>query len=122
MLFVVDDSEDFLEILQLLGTELGQDLKVARNGKEGLELFSRSEPWPRALFLDFFLPDINGHDFAQTLHARYPDKIDQLKIMVLSNLPPESPQLQGLKPLVSYIGPKPSDIDDLKSLILESQK
>jgi CheY-like chemotaxis protein len=64
---VVDDNRDFAASLALLLTELGNDVKVANDGAQGLEV-ARSFA-PQVAFLDIGMPKLNGYRLAEALRA-----------------------------------------------------
>jgi CheY-like chemotaxis protein/two-component sensor histidine kinase len=64
---VVDDNRDFAASLALLLTELGNEVKVANDGAQGLDV-ARSFA-PQVAFLDIGMPKLNGYRLAEELRA-----------------------------------------------------
>lgn len=64
---VIDDDEDFREVVQIvLGAE-GYRVVCARNGDEGLRMAARSAP--DLVLLDFLMPGKNGLETSRSLAA-----------------------------------------------------
>lgn len=59
-ILLVDDVELFLELEKTFFRREGVDLLVARNGEEALKLIAKEHP--DLVFLDLYMPDINGDD------------------------------------------------------------
>lgn len=68
-LLVVDDDTDLREALEEVLRDAGFDVVVASNGREALEVLARARPLPGLVLLDMMMPVLDGHGFAQGLHA-----------------------------------------------------
>lgn len=64
-ILVVDDNHDAAESLQVLLSLMGNEVAVAYNGKEAVEVAEASRP--DVVFLDIGLPGMNGYDTARTI-------------------------------------------------------
>ena len=64
---VVDDNRDFASSLAMLLKELGNEVRIANDGAEGLEV-ARSFV-PAVAFLDIGMPKLNGYRLAEALRA-----------------------------------------------------
>jgi signal transduction histidine kinase/ActR/RegA family two-component response regulator len=64
---VVDDNRDFAASLSMLLTELGNDVRIANDGAEGLEVAKSFVP--TIAFLDIGMPKLNGYRLAEELRA-----------------------------------------------------
>ena len=64
---VVDDNRDFASSLSMLLTSLGNDVRIANDGAEGLEV-ARSFV-PGVAFLDIGMPKLNGYRLAEELRS-----------------------------------------------------
>lgn len=64
---VVDDEPDTVEVLSTLIEILGYEPRVAKSGKEAIELASVFDP--HVVLLDIALPDMSGYDVVQQLRA-----------------------------------------------------
>ena len=66
---VVDDNEDSADMLGLLLSESGHEVRVAYDGPRALALASEFEP--NAAVLDIGLPVMDGYELATRLRERY---------------------------------------------------
>jgi CheY-like chemotaxis protein len=64
---VVDDNRDFAASLAVMLEELGNHVRVANDGAEGLEV--AKEFLPNVAFLDIGMPKLNGYDLAARLRS-----------------------------------------------------
>jgi signal transduction histidine kinase/ActR/RegA family two-component response regulator len=62
---VVDDNQDFATSLAMILRDLGNDVRVAHDGVEGLHAAEAFQP--AVAFLDIGLPRMNGYDLARRL-------------------------------------------------------
>ncbi len=120
MIFVVDDSVEFLEIFEMVISELNIPVKTARSGVEGLKFLNATDLWPEAIFVDFFMPDMTGEMFVNRLHKEFPGRLANTQLIVLTNLPMTAPQLNNLIPIVNKVIPKPADLSEFKKVISAS--
>jgi signal transduction histidine kinase/ActR/RegA family two-component response regulator len=66
-ILVVEDNDDARESLRVLLEISGHRVKVARDGREGLEMALRERP--EVVLLDVGLPELNGYQVARRLRA-----------------------------------------------------
>jgi CheY-like chemotaxis protein len=64
---VIEDNEDFRELLSTLLRLRGHEVLTARDGKAGLSLLLAS--CPEAAFIDIDLPGLDGHTVASRARA-----------------------------------------------------
>jgi CheY-like chemotaxis protein len=64
---VVDDNRDFASSLAMLLSELGNEVRVANDGAQGLD--EAKSFVPQVAFLDIGMPKLNGYRLAETLRA-----------------------------------------------------
>jgi CheY-like chemotaxis protein len=67
---VVDDNHDAGDSLGQVLTLLGAEVRVARDGREALEMFAAFQP--RVVLLDIGMPEMNGYDVARAIRTRFP--------------------------------------------------
>ncbi len=79
-LLLVDDEEDFLELLAAWLAFKGYDVSTARDGLEGLEKL-RSSPYDLVL-LDVMMPRLDGYGFCR--EVRSDEQLRSTPIVVLS--------------------------------------
>ncbi|RMD93541.1 MAG: response regulator [Calditrichaeota bacterium] len=63
--FLVDDSEDFLELFRVYGKKKNFQVITAASGKEALSYLKLNEV--DCIILDYMLPDLNGAEIFQIL-------------------------------------------------------
>jgi len=64
---VVDDNRDFASSLAMLLSELGNEVRVANDGAQGLEAAKAFVP--QVAFLDIGMPKLNGYRLAEMMRA-----------------------------------------------------
>jgi PAS domain S-box-containing protein len=69
-ILVVDDNRDAADSLGTLLELLGAEVRVARDGPEGIEIFATYDP--AVVLLDIGMPGMDGYQVARTLRARFP--------------------------------------------------
>jgi CheY-like chemotaxis protein len=77
---VVDDDEGVRELLDATLRRAGLSVLLARDGREGVELFRRHADEIRAVILDRTMPDIGGEDAFDEIRRIRPDA----RIMLIS--------------------------------------
>jgi signal transduction histidine kinase/ActR/RegA family two-component response regulator len=64
---VVDDNRDFASSLAMLLSELGNEVRVANDGAQGLDVAKAFVP--QVAFLDIGMPKLNGYRLAEAMRA-----------------------------------------------------
>jgi CheY-like chemotaxis protein len=102
---VIEDDEDTRDVLNMLLTVLGFEVKEARNGKEALETLAE---WRADLIvLDLMMPVMNGWAF-RAEQRRNPDLRDIPVVVLSARTPPFRPE-DSLD--VAELLPKPFELD-----------
>lgn len=78
---VIEDNKTLNQAYKLILQREGHEVRVAYNGKEGLELVKLSDP--DLILLDMLMPVMNGVEF---LEKYKPASHPKTKIIILSNL------------------------------------
>ena len=89
---VIEDNKTLNQAYKLILQREGHEVRVAYNGKEGLELVALVEP--ELILLDMLMPVMNGVQF---LEEYKPAKHPKTKIIILSNLNEDSEVQQALR-------------------------
>lgn len=89
---VVEDNKTLNQAYKLILQKEGHEVRVAYNGKEGLELVKINEP--SLILLDMLMPVMNGIEFLQKFK---PTKHPDTTIIILSNLNEDSEVQRALK-------------------------
>ncbi len=66
-ILLVDDDPDFIEAVKVIVESGGYDVRVAYDGKEGLEAVQEEKP--DLIVLDVMMPVMNGHETCARLKA-----------------------------------------------------
>lgn len=103
---IVDDDEDVLSLVALILESEGYDVKVAKNGREGLESLQRE--MPDLVLLDMKMPVMNGWEFAREFHARYKSRVPIIVITAAQDAKKRARETAAN----GWIG-KPFDLDTL---------
>ena len=110
-ILAIDDSEDILNLLDIVITSKGHDFTQAGNGKEGVKLIEEQNF--DAILLDLAMPEFSGMDVIESLKKS--NKIKDQKIILFtasSATDKEVDELQKNEGVSSCIR-KPVDINIL---------
>jgi DNA-binding response OmpR family regulator len=67
---LIDDDPDVRDTVRELLTEMGYDVRTADSGKAGLAMLEALQP--DLIIIDFAMPEMNGAEVAQAVHASWP--------------------------------------------------
>jgi DNA-binding response OmpR family regulator len=90
-ILIVDDDPYILMSLDFLMKKNGYDVKVARNGKEALELVKKFKP--DLVLLDIMMPDVDGYAICE--HIKTTDSLKDIKVVFVSAKTKESDIRKG---------------------------
>ena len=107
---IIDDDTAIRESLQELLMDEGYRVRVAADGREGLEVCA-SLPLPDLILLDLSMPVMDGHEFAR--RKQDDATLAAIPVCVMTAAGALSP----LPPSASAILRKPLDLDDLMAVI-----
>lgn len=68
-LFIIDDDEEILNLLQLALAKSGFDIKTAKNHKEAMEAINRGYR-PDVILMDYYLPELDGISISKEFLAK----------------------------------------------------
>jgi len=109
----VDDNIDAGDSLGEILSMLGADVRVARGGREALEIFATF--LPRVVLLDIGMPDMNGYEVARAIRSRFPDRPSTL--VALTGWGQEDDRRRAREAGFNHHLVKPADIDKLEALL-----
>jgi DNA-binding NtrC family response regulator len=109
---LVDDEADFQMLMSKVLDSWGYEVLTASNGDEALEIFKAENP--RALILDYVMPDINGIDLLKKIR-----KIDTRVPAIMFTAKPSVKAIEDSKHLnivafIPKISPYVNTHDDLR--------
>ncbi|MFK8037942.1 MAG: response regulator [Crocinitomicaceae bacterium] len=87
---LVDDNEttNFYNEDVLEETDLFEEIIVLSSGNEALDYFSNindtGQKLPEVMFLDINMPDYNGFEVLETLEEMFEERIDAMKVCMLT--------------------------------------
>jgi two-component system chemotaxis response regulator CheY len=78
---IVDDERELAHLFEILFKDRGYPICfVAYNGQEAVDLFKKSNPWPRVIIMDQRMPVMTGIEAMREILAIDPD----VKIIFIS--------------------------------------
>jgi len=113
-ILLVDDKELILYSLSRILRNNGADVTTVTNGKDALREMQNSSF--DICFLDVQLPDANGLELMKTFRELSPTT----KIVIMTALCLNNEQQESMRSNNCFYLPKPFDIDQVQSLIVES--
>lgn len=114
-ILVVDDDPYILMSLEFLMKKEGYDVKVARNGKEALEIVDKEVPV--LVLLDIMMPDVDGYAICK--HIKTSKKLRDIIVVFLSAKSRESDIQKGYDLGASLYITKPFSTRDLMKKVKE---
>ncbi len=111
-ILVVDDSQDSaLTLADLLSMD-GYDVRVAFNGKDAIKRVK--EGVPQAIIFDVVMPEMDGAELAEVLHADFPRDI---VLVAMTGMGDGSERAQVAINLADHFLRKPVDYAVLRNLL-----
>lgn len=80
-ILIVEDEEIIIDILQKKLTKEGYEVKVARDGEEGLT--KMKDLGPDLVLLDVVMPKLGGFEVMEAMQKD--DKLSKLPVIIISN-------------------------------------
>ena len=108
-ILIVDDDPDMVEMLCLVLTQSGDQMRAAVTGNEALRKARRSPP--DLVLLELILPDLNGFYVCSAL--RLDPATASVPIIMTTAVPGEIPRLSGIETGADAYLNKPFSIDGL---------
>ena len=117
-ILLVEDNPDNrdLTIMALKGSNIANEIDIARDGEEALQYFEdRSRPLPVLVLLDLKLPRIMGLDVLK--HLRAEERTRLVPIVVLTSSQQESDRYQSYVGGVNAYVVKPVEFDKFSDAV-----
>jgi DNA-binding NtrC family response regulator len=115
-IMLVDDEEDFVEMLSLRLTEKGEKVVSAFSGQECLDTLDKSEI--DVVILDVKMPGMDGIETLQEIKKRHP----LVEVIMLTGHGTMEAAVQGMKLGAYDFLFKPADFDDLTDKLNKARK
>jgi PAS domain S-box-containing protein len=110
---VVDDNHDAGDSLGQVLDMLGAEVRVARDGAEGIEAFAAHRP--SVVLLDIGMPGLNGYDVAREIRTRFPEH--PATLVALTGWGQEDDRRRAREAGFDHHLVKPAEIDALQKLL-----
>ena len=109
---VVEDEESLREVLEVLVSIEGCEVKSAANGEEALAILA---DWaPDLILLDLIMPGMGGRDFVIAYRSRPAPHAPIIVLSGSSTMPPDLEELGCAAAL-----PKPFNVDELLAVVAQ---
>lgn len=107
---IVDDTRVCQEVLKKLALKLGFSVQLCNNGEESIKYLNAHIDSIRAVFLDIYMPRIDGISTLGHLRNKYPDL--PIYIMTSSDDKADERVVKDLGAVGFF--PKPFEMDDIR--------
>lgn len=123
-LLLIDDDETTLELIKLtvIRNRFAENVITLKNGKEGVDYFQQISTGqagvvPDLIFLDIFMPVMDGWDFLNEFTQKYQPLFPDTPICILTySLEPEDQEKANEYSSIIYAWNKPLFIEDLEDI------
>ncbi len=112
---IVDDEQDFLDIMAERMRTRGMEVVTASSAKEALERIE-NELFD-AIILDFMMPEMNGLETIKAIKAKKP----QLQVILLSGQATLEKGIEAMKLGALDVVEKPADMESLVAKIKKAE-
>ena len=113
---LVDDEEDFAEMLSLRLKELGEKVEVAHSGQEGLDTLAKTSI--DVVILDIKMPGMDGIETLREIKKQYPI----IEVILLTGHGSTETAVEGMKLGAFDYLMKPADFGDLAAKLEGARK
>ncbi|MBT5955022.1 response regulator [bacterium] len=112
-ILIVDDEEDFVQVVKMRLEFNGFEVSTANDGKEGLQ--KAREEFPNLIILDAMLPSIDGFKICKLL--KFDEKYQNIPVVMLSALSQDMDRTMGLQSGADKYLTKPFNDQELLEVI-----
>ncbi|MBW2620912.1 MAG: response regulator [Deltaproteobacteria bacterium] len=113
---LVDDEEDFAEMLSLRLKELGEKVVIAYSGQEGLDTLAKTSI--DVVILDIKMPGMDGIETLREIKKQYPI----IEVILLTGHGSTETAVEGMKLGAFDYLMKPADFSDLAAKLEGARK
>jgi two-component system response regulator len=116
-IFLVEDNEqdEILTIKALAKNKISNEIRVARDGAEALEMLFSSEDLPQLILLDLKLPKIDGLEVLKQIRSHPKTKI--VPVVILTTSKEDSDLLSGYELGANSYVRKPIDFHQFTDVV-----
>ena len=114
-IFVVDDEESSVKIIQLLFEDEGYRVFTANTGEETIDFLEKSDEKPDLILLDIILPKLDGLEVCKWIKSQL--YLKDIPVVLFTVKASESDKNAGLNAGADAYITKPFKVDDLLPLI-----
>ena len=114
-ILLVDDEEEFLDILSERMRNRGMEVVTASSAKEALDIFE--EDLFDAIILDFMMPEMNGLEDIESIRSKKPE----LQVILLSGQATLEKGIEAMKLGAFDVVEKPADMETLIAKIKNAE-
>lgn len=115
-ILLVDDEEDFVEMLGLRLQEIGENIVTAQNGAECLQALEKQDM--DVIILDIKMPGMDGIETLREIKKRYP----LVEVILLTGHGTIESAVQGMKLGAFDFLLKPADFDELTEKLNQARQ
>jgi DNA-binding NtrC family response regulator len=115
-IMLVDDEEDFVEMLDLRLKEIGENVVTAYNGSESLKVLETQDI--DVVILDVKMPGMDGIEVLQAIKKQYP----LIEVIMLTGHGTIEIAIQGMKLGAFDFLFKPADFDELTEKLNQARE
>ena len=115
-ILLVDDEEDFAEMLSLRLKELGEKVVIAYSGQEGLDTLAKTSI--DVVILDIKMPGMDGIETLREIKKQYPI----IEVILLTGHGSTETAVEGMKLGAFDYLMKPADFSDLAAKLEGARK
>jgi len=115
---IVDDEEDFVQMLSLRLKETGEKVFCANSGKKCLEILKQKSNEIDVVLLDIKMPGMDGMEILSQIKKNY----SLLEVIMLTGHGTTQTAVQGMKSGAFDYLLKPADFNELKIKLEQARK
>ena len=115
---VVEDNHDLREMLEILLTEDGHEVKLANDGPSGLEAAMTFRP--EVALLDLGLPGFDGYELARRIRSH--DEGKAIYLVALTGYGQPEDRLRSKEAGFDEVAVKPLDVNQLALLLQRTKR
>jgi CheY-like chemotaxis protein/anti-sigma regulatory factor (Ser/Thr protein kinase) len=117
---IVDDNEEAAEMLGMIIETLGNEVRTAYGGQQGIEI--AAEFRPEVVFMDLRMPDMDGFEAARRIRQQQPSGGQAITLVALTGLGQDEDKQRTKEAGFHHHLVKPAKRSDLQELFAEQSQ